>query len=184
MAFPLGRLEQITGRADVAARIEVLLPIGVRPRQLLVRTLLLGMLLTQADHRPAHLTRVHQALTSLPEAARIRLGVTAGWKPGPHLLTYRQTERTYGLVVTALGKEHPGDAPSAVLAGILDALLGPCRRYRSRSPGCRAWRARRGEVGPGRPAGVSAGGFPRTASRTRRATLAATGAPQVLSCGT
>ena len=39
--------------------------------------------------------------------------------------------------------------------------------------------AKHGEVGPGRPAGVSAGGFPRAASRTRRARFRATGAPQV-----
>ena len=120
---PLARLEQIIDRAGVAAQIEVLLPIGVRPRQLLVRTLLLGMLLTLAGHRPAHLTRVHQALTSLSAGDLTRLGVLADWKTGPHLLTYRQTERTYGLVVTALEKEHPDGAPSAVLAGILGALL-------------------------------------------------------------
>ena len=30
------------------------------------RTLLLGMMLALADHRPAHLTRVHAALTTLP----------------------------------------------------------------------------------------------------------------------
>ena len=120
---PLARLEQIIDRAGVAAQIEVLLPIGGRPRQLLVRTLLLGMLLTLAGHRPAHLTRVHQALTSLSAGDLTRLGVLADWKTGPHLLTYRQTERTYGLVVTALEKEHPDGAPSAVLAGILGALL-------------------------------------------------------------
>ena len=34
------------------------------------------------------------------------------------------------------------------------------------------------EVDPGRPAGVSTGGFPRAASRTRRARFRATGAPQ------
>jgi hypothetical protein len=123
MAFPLARLEAIIDRSRAAARIEALLPIGVRPRQLRVRTLLLGMLLALADHRPAHLTRVHQALTALPEPDRLRLGVTAAWKNGPHLLTYRQTERTYGLVVTALDKEHPDGAPSAALAGICDALL-------------------------------------------------------------
>ena len=44
-----------------------MLPAGVRPRQLRVRTLLAGMCLAQADHRPAHLTRVHQALTALGE---------------------------------------------------------------------------------------------------------------------
>ena len=36
-----------------------------------------------------------------------------------------------------------------------------------------------GEVDPGRPAGVATGGFPRVASRTRRAPLNAPGAPQV-----
>lgn len=35
-----------------------------------------------------------------------------------------------------------------------------------------------GEVDPGRPAGVAIGGFPRVASRTRRAPLSAPGAPQ------
>ncbi len=119
----LRRLEEIAGRSRAAGRIEALLPAGVRPRQLRARTLLVGMLLTLADHRPAHLTRVRQALTDLPEADRIRLGVLAGWKHGPHLLTYRQTERTYGLVVTALGKEHPDGAPSADLAGIPGRLL-------------------------------------------------------------
>ncbi len=123
MAFPLARLEAIIDRSRAAARIEALLPIGARPRQLRVRTLLLGMLLALAGHRPAHLTRVHQALTALPERDRLRLGVTAAWKNGPHLLTYRQTERTYGLVVTALDKEHPDGTPSAALAGTCDALL-------------------------------------------------------------
>ena len=120
---PLSRLEQIIDRSRAAARIEAMLPAGIRPRQLLVRTLLIGMLLTLADHRPAHLTRVHQALTSLPETDRIRLGVVAGWKHGPHLLTYRQVERTFHLAVTALAKDHPDGAPSPGLAGILDALL-------------------------------------------------------------
>jgi hypothetical protein len=120
---PLARLEEIVDHSQAAGRIEALLPIGVRPRQLLVRTLLTGMLLTLADHRPAHLTRVHQALTSLPAGDLIRLGVLAAWKTGPHLLTYRQTERTYGLVADALEKEHPDGAPSAVLAEILGALL-------------------------------------------------------------
>jgi hypothetical protein len=53
----------------------------------LVHTLLLGMLLVLADHRPAHLTRVQQALTTLPEDDQRRLGVAADWKHGPHQLT-------------------------------------------------------------------------------------------------
>jgi hypothetical protein len=101
-AVPLARLEQIIDRSQAAGRIEALLPVGVRRRQL---------------------SRVHQALTSLPETERIRLGVVAGWKHGPHVLTYRQVERTFHLVVCALEKEHPDGAPSAVLAATLDALL-------------------------------------------------------------
>ncbi len=43
--IPLPVPEDIVDRAGIAPRIELLLPIGVRARQLLVRTLLLGMLL-------------------------------------------------------------------------------------------------------------------------------------------
>ena len=58
----LERIEQIIDASGVARRIELLLPIGVRPRQLSVRTLLTGMLLAAVHGRPAHLRRVHQAL--------------------------------------------------------------------------------------------------------------------------
>ena len=47
--------------SGAAPRIEAMLPAGGRARQLSVRTLLAGLCLAQADHRPAHLTRVHQA---------------------------------------------------------------------------------------------------------------------------
>jgi hypothetical protein len=122
----LADLEGVIDRSHVAARIEALLPVGVRRRQLHTRTLLLGMLLALADHRPAHLTRVHHALTELPDADRIRLGVVADWKHGPHLLTYRQIERTYHLVVDALRKDEPDGHPSPTLAGISDDLLEAC----------------------------------------------------------
>ena len=100
-----------------------MLPIGVRPRQLSVRTLLAGMCLTQADGRPAHLTRVRQALASLPEADQRRLGVIADWKQGPHRLTYRQTEYTFGLVADALAKDEPDGQPSPALQATCDDLL-------------------------------------------------------------
>ena len=48
----LAALEQVIGSSGVAARIEVLLPAGVRPRQLSVRALLAGMCLTQAAGGP------------------------------------------------------------------------------------------------------------------------------------
>jgi hypothetical protein len=119
----LAAFEAVIDASGVAPRIEAMLPVGVRARQLKVRTLLAGMCLAQAGHRPAHLTRVHQALVSLPGDDLRRLGVLADWERGPHLLTYRQTERTFSLVAGALGKDGPDGLPSAALAGICDGLL-------------------------------------------------------------
>ena len=116
-------IEDIIDSAGVAPRIEVLLPTGVRHRQLTVRTLILGMQLTLADDRPAHLTRVHQALTALPEPDQVRLGVIEDWQTGPHQLTYRQVERTHRLVVKALAKAGPDGSPSDILARTCDDLL-------------------------------------------------------------
>src|ERR1022692_4820842 len=61
----LPALEGILDASGIAPRIEALLPSGARRRQLTVRTLLLGMMLALADGRPAHLTRVCQALAPL-----------------------------------------------------------------------------------------------------------------------
>ena len=121
--IPLAAFEKIIDASGVAPGIEAMLPIGVRPRQLSVRTLLAGMCLTQADHRPAHLTRVHQALTALSEDDQRRLGVLADWKHGPHRLTYRQTEHTFGLVADALAEDEPGGLPSGPLQAACDDLL-------------------------------------------------------------
>jgi hypothetical protein len=119
----LTRAEDIIDGSGVAPRIEALLPAGVRHRQLTARTLLAGMMLTLDDRRPAYLTEVHAALTGLPGSDQARLGVTEDWDSGPHQLTYRQVERTYGLVVKALEKQHPDGAPSDVLARTCDDLL-------------------------------------------------------------
>jgi hypothetical protein len=119
----LAVLEAIIGGSGVAARIEALLPAGVRHRQLKAGTLILGMLLTLADDRPAHLTRVHQALIALPADEQVRLGVLEDWENGPHQLTYRQVERTFNLVAKALAKKQPDGAPSGVLTRICDDLL-------------------------------------------------------------
>jgi hypothetical protein len=121
--IPLAAFEKIIDDSGVAPRIEAMLPAGVRPRQLTVRTLLAGMCLTQADGRPAHLTRVHQALVSLPADTQRRLGVLAYWKHGPHQLTYRQTEYAFGLTAAALGKDEPDGLPPGPLQAICDALL-------------------------------------------------------------
>ena len=119
----LPALEGVLDASGIAPRIEALLPSGARRRQLAVRTLLLGMLLALADGRPAHLTRVHQALTSLPEGEQRRLGVLADWRNGPHLLTYRQAEYTFSLVKAALGKDEPDGLPSPALQAACDDLL-------------------------------------------------------------
>jgi hypothetical protein len=86
-------------------------------------TWLAGMCLAQAGHRPAHLTRVHQALIGLPEDQQRRLGVTADWKHGPHRLTYRQIEYTFGRAARALAKDEPGGLPSPELQAACDQLL-------------------------------------------------------------
>ena len=123
MTIPLTRAEDIIDGSGVALRTEALLPIGARHRQLKVRTLLAGMMLTQADRRPACLTKVHRALIALPGPGQARPGVTGDRQHGPHQLTYRQVERTFGLAVKALGKDKPAGAPSDVLASVLDDLL-------------------------------------------------------------
>ncbi len=123
MSADLGRAEAVVDASGIAPRIEELLSLGVRPRQLCVRTLLLGMLVALCDGRPAHLTRVHTALCSLEEADRLRLGVVVDWHGRPHTLTYRQVERTFHLLVSALAKETPDGAATEALQGVLDALV-------------------------------------------------------------
>jgi hypothetical protein len=98
------------------------MPAGGRPRQLRVRTLLIGMLVAAADDRPAHLVRVHQALLALTPAEKRRLGVVVDWRAGPHTLTYRQVERTFNVVVTTLERGGADGCPSDALCHIVDAL--------------------------------------------------------------
>ncbi|MGE5288455.1 MAG: hypothetical protein ACM3ML_14910, partial [Micromonosporaceae bacterium] len=123
MSIPVAVLEDIIDNSGVAAVIEGLLPSAARHRELRIQTLLLGMQLALADDRPAHLTRVHQALTALPEADRVRPGILEERKTGPHQLTYRQAEHTFSVAVPALSKDEPDGAPSPELATVCDDLL-------------------------------------------------------------
>jgi hypothetical protein len=123
VSVPLAVIEDIIDASAIAPLIESLLPAGTRGRQLSARTLLIGMHLALADGRPAHLTRVHAALTGLPETYHKRLGVTADWASGPHRLTYRQVEHTFRLVKNALDKAEPDGSPSGLLQQACDALL-------------------------------------------------------------
>ncbi|HWD24703.1 MAG TPA: hypothetical protein VG368_04505 [Acidimicrobiales bacterium] len=105
------------------AKIEASLPIGVRPRQLPVRTFLVGVACCLSDGRPAHLIRVHEALCSLPDADRWRLGVLIEEKGRTHELTYRQTEYLNHLLQVALGKPEPDGTASERLQDLVDALV-------------------------------------------------------------
>ncbi len=81
------------------------------------------MLLTQADHRPAHLSRVHDALVSLDEVDRSRLGVELDWHGTSHQLTYRQVEYLNTLIEAALQKDEPDGRASEGLQRFVDALI-------------------------------------------------------------
>jgi hypothetical protein len=98
---------------------------------------------------------VHQALTALGEDDQRRLGVLADWKHGPHRLTCRQTERIFGLVADALGKDEPDGLLPGPLQRVCDDLPG--ERYlvqwrvgrRDRLPEVLAQAPQRGPRPPG-----------------------------------
>ncbi len=123
MSVTLAVFEQIVSSSGAGEAIELMLPAGVRERQLKAGTLLTGMMLALADGRPAHLTRILEALTGLPEDDQRRLGVIEEWKSGPHQLTYRQVEHASRLIRKALAKAEPDGAPSADLQRLCDQLL-------------------------------------------------------------
>ena len=139
----LARLESVVddpGAAEVLGAIEAKMPIGVRPRQLALRTLILGILLALSDDRPAHLTRVHRALLALPNAERWRLGVLVRWKREVHELSYRQVERTFSLLVRLLGADGTEGTASELLQALLDRLLEASVPQRWKTPSSLAGR--------------------------------------------
>jgi hypothetical protein len=109
MTATLSELEVLVDTSGVAEILEVAMPAGGRPRQLPVRTLIIGILLAIGDDRPAQLTRVHQALIALPDADRRRLGIEVPTIHGDHLLTYRQVERTFASMTATI---DPTPVPS------------------------------------------------------------------------
>ena len=102
--LPLARMEEIIDASGVARGSRRCCRPGCPPPNPRPH-LLAGMPLCQAHHRPAHLTRVRDARPPCP-AYQARLGVLENWKACPHLLTYRQTERTFGLVADAWPSTH------------------------------------------------------------------------------
>lgn len=123
MTAKLAVIERIIDTSGAAGRLEALLPAGVRPRQLRVRTLLIGMTMTMLQARDALLTNVLAALRELPDADRRRLGVIAQRNDGEHQLTYRQLEYTHRLIASKLANDQPDGTPSDLLSQTLDRLL-------------------------------------------------------------
>ena len=94
-----------------------MLPVGVRPRQL-SGPHPAGRHVPGPGRSPARPPDPGApGADRLPEDDQRRLGVIADWKHGPHLLTYRQTECTFGLVADALGKDEPDGLPRRPAAG-------------------------------------------------------------------
>ena len=123
MSTELARIEQIIDTSGIASEIELLLPTGVRPRQLKIRTLLIGITLAMRAGRQAFLTDVHTTLTALPTEDQRRLSVIAQWQHAEHQLTYRQVEYTFDRMIGALAKDTPDGTPSERLHDVLDRLL-------------------------------------------------------------
>ena len=123
MARDLPELEEVLDRSGAAELIEPHMPSGGRPRQLPVRSLLLGIMLCLADDRPALLSRAHGALVSLPSPERERLCVTVSWRGGPHELTYRQFEHTFGSLAALFCAEMVDGRPGPLLSAVTDALV-------------------------------------------------------------
>jgi hypothetical protein len=123
LSADVSRVEEIVDASGAAERIEVLLPVGVRPRQLRARTLLIGMVLAMLAGCDALLTNILRTLLELSEADRRRLGAIAQWNDAEHQLTYRQLEYTYRLISRALAKQQPDGTPSEALSDVIDALL-------------------------------------------------------------
>jgi hypothetical protein len=118
----LERIEQTIETSGIADT-ELLLPVGVRPRQLKIRTLLIGMTLAMRAGRQAYLTDVHKTLTTLPQDQQRRLGVIARWKHTDHQLSYRQVEYTFHRLTRALSKDTPDGRATQQLQDVLDRLL-------------------------------------------------------------
>jgi hypothetical protein len=123
----LVRIEALLDEPQLAAAIgelEAALPLGVRRRQLGLRTLLVGMLGCLGEgHQNAYLSDVHGALSGLDDADKDRLGVRVWWRGGRHELTYRQVEYTAHLLDRVLSKDRPDGAPSARLQALCDHLV-------------------------------------------------------------
>jgi hypothetical protein len=100
--------ENLIDTSGVVPILDSLMPTGVKRRQLSVRTVLLGFLLTARKKQPLYLTNVIENLRELPVDVQRRLGVVAviqGFS-GEHAATYRQCEDTFRRLMLVLDPEY------------------------------------------------------------------------------
>ena len=186
--IPLAAFEKVIDASGVAPRIEATLPIGVRSRQLSIRTLLAGMCLALADHRPDHLTRVHQALTAYLDGVEPMSSAMAWQQPGPsasqigqsaHGLAAGRTgtcgswtlaethpprgatwtsTRSAFLSCTGASNAHVSTMPTPCAKPPGSCLMLPMRT--SRRPWPMSWPGVTGTPGPSRPGPCGTGRLP------------------------
>lgn len=80
-------VEACVDRSGVVALIEGLLPTGGRPRELTVRTFLVGMMLAVRAGLPPHIEKARWVLNELPHNMKLRLGVI---RDTDEEITYKQ----------------------------------------------------------------------------------------------
>jgi len=94
------------------------------------------------------------------------------------------TSRTWAAVTPVASSSGPSrTASSGLVHDVRPGSSAATSEYGQPGIICAFPRPRAVGVGPGRPAGIAPGGFPRPARRTRRACLHATGAPRALPAG-
>jgi hypothetical protein len=123
MEGSLARAERTVDSSGIAETLEAALGVGSRVRQLRVRTLLVGIVLTLGRGRPAHLRAIWRTLVGLAEADQARLGVLVPWRAGSHRLTYRQVEYTFGRAVSVLDTLIEASVPARYKAASTSLAL-------------------------------------------------------------
>lgn len=102
------RAEELVDRSGVVEVFEPLLPTGGRPRDLSLRTLLVGIALTAAANGPLYVNRLHQVLLALHPRTQARLGVAWTDRHGrSKQVTLRRVEHLYKNFARLVdGSEH------------------------------------------------------------------------------
>lgn len=95
--------ERIIDASGVVELVDPLLPSKGRPRQLPLRTLLVGCVMTAMLKQPLHICRVREVLLDMSRKHRLRLGVSVFLSDGEiHDLTERQIYRLFANFISVI----------------------------------------------------------------------------------